>query len=404
VADKIKVLSDNARETVEGMLPAAQGLGGSYEMPVPVLEAALASADVSQLVASAMSRVEEDRLVLPEAEVLIERAITALLSGHLILHGPPGTGKTHLGRLLAEVFEVTLDETTGTPEWSTYDVIGGLRPAIGPRGSEVLQPWLGSVAAAALACCRTVQASLDTGAGPQANWILIDELSRADIDKAVGPLYTALSGHRADDRRVPLWFETSVERSAVTLPGRFRILGTMNDVDSAFVNQISQGLQRRFNFVFVGVPSEGQGAQELRQIAQQAGLRYARAYRELGGDEAEEFAESFADEARVKDALELLGTLVAFLRWDDEGPHWPVGSAQLADVLEQVAIRSNADSQTADLSTALDLAVADQLIPIASGLTEDEFEPMQKYLSSSPLVYATRSLSQLRTPQYTVKP
>lgn len=404
MAETTKVLSDDARETVEGLLPAAAAIGGSYEMSSEVAEAALVATDLSALLEAALVRVGHDRLVLPEPEVLVERALVALLGGNLILHGPPGTGKTHLARLLAAAFDVTIAETTGTPEWSTYDVIGGLRPGIGPRGSEVLQPWLGNVTAAALQCGRIVGANLDMKSGPQAHWLLIDELSRADIDKAIGPLYTALSGHRPQDRSVPLWFETARERSSITLPARFRILGTMNDVDTAFVNQLSQGLQRRFNFVFVGVPSQEQTAEELQQVAKQAAHRYANAYRDVSGNALSTFVDAFAAEERVTKALAVLQELVDYLRWHDKGPHWPVGSAQLGDVLQQLAIRVYADPAQTDLSVALDLAVADQLIPIASGLTEDEFEPMKAYLASSPFTHAPRALEQLRTPQFTLKP
>jgi len=35
----------------------------------------------------------------------------------------------------------------------------------------------------------------------QAHWLIIDEFSRAEIDKAIGGLYTVLGGGDSDDRR-----------------------------------------------------------------------------------------------------------------------------------------------------------------------------------------------------------
>ena len=44
----------------------------------------------------------------------------------------------------------------------------------------------------------------------------------------------------------------------------------MNDVDTSFVNALSQGLTRRFQFVYVGVPDEAQQANELELARRQA--------------------------------------------------------------------------------------------------------------------------------------
>ena len=64
---------------------------------------------------------------------------------------------------------------------------------------------------------------------------------------------------------LPLWFGDSEERNAVWLPKRFRIIATINTVDTNYVYTFSQGLSRRFQFVYVGVHQKGQLEEELEQ-------------------------------------------------------------------------------------------------------------------------------------------
>ena len=67
----------------------------------------------------------------------------------------------------------------------------------------------------------------------------------------------------------------------------------MNDVDTSFVYSFSQGLSRRFQFVYVGVPRPDQVKSELEASLSQAVAWYVDTYpAEAGTDRAQLLAEA----------------------------------------------------------------------------------------------------------------
>ena len=181
----------------------------------------------------------------------VEDAVVSVAIGNVIFAGPPGTGKTKLSGLLADAFNVTLRQETANPEWSVYDVIGS--QTLNSQGGT--QPKHGIVTSSILDCAATTVRHLDTGQGPQGQWLLIDELNRAEIDRAFGPLFTAMSGE--DEGTFSLDYVDGSPR--ITIPKRFRILCTMNDYDTRFVNSMSGALRRRFARVLVLPPENVDG-------------------------------------------------------------------------------------------------------------------------------------------------
>jgi MoxR-like ATPase len=184
---------------------------------------------------------------------MVQEAILTLSIGNLLIAGPPGTGKTHLAKLLAEQFNVDLLEETANPEWSVYDVIG----TKDLRSKSETTPVHGVVTDAIIKCAEQIVQHCDEGDRVhQAKWLLIDEINRCEIDRAFGSLFTALSGTEIGSYKLP-YFDG---KPYVSIPRRFRIIATMNDYDTRFVDTMSAALRRRFSGrVIVNPPPNGSG-------------------------------------------------------------------------------------------------------------------------------------------------
>ena len=186
---------------------------------------------------------------------LVRRITTALRTGkHVILIGPPGTGKSKLAKQICSFYrgsEINYVMTTATSDWSSYETIGGYRPL--QDGSLKFHPGL------FLRCFQ------DVDGRPANRWLIIDELNRADIDKAFGSLFSALTGDN-----ITLPFEVAGRparivggpRDAVEVqPGDFvihpdwRIIATINTYDKSSLYEMSYAFMRRLAFIPVDVPT-----------------------------------------------------------------------------------------------------------------------------------------------------
>ncbi len=183
---------------------------------------------------------------------VIDQLVASIDAGkHVILTGPPGTGKTTLSFLAAEVAQQAMLctgflPTTATTEWTTFETIGGFQPS-----SEGLLFRPGMFVEA-----------LESG-----RWLVIDELNRSNFDRAFGQLFTVLSGQsavlpfkragRTDPvALVPAGVDPPPETDVIRVPASWRIIATMNVFDKNLLFEMSYALMRRFAFVEVTSPAQ----------------------------------------------------------------------------------------------------------------------------------------------------
>ncbi len=161
------------------------------------------------------------------------------LKKQLILHGVPGTGKTHVARSLARL--LTDDRPGGVrlvqfhPGYSYEEFVEGIRPRSveangGTHISYPVEPGVLSEFAA------------EAEANPALPFVLlVDEINRGNLPRIFGELLFLLE-YRDQELTLPH------SKRQFRLPGNLLLVGTMNSSDRSTV-ALDQALRRRFSFV-----------------------------------------------------------------------------------------------------------------------------------------------------------
>lgn len=197
-------------------------------------------------------KIETRRLFFENNDILLSQISTSLKSGkHIILVGPPGTGKSKLAKEICESYQVEYEFITAVSDWSTFDTIGGYRPNV--DGSLYFDEGI-------------LLKVLKSKGNEKLKWLIIDEINRADIDKAFGPFFSVLTGDKVtlslktdSGKNIKIFPEEEniqeiTDDNIYVLPKDFRIIGTMNTYDKTSLYELSYAFMRRFAFIYVGIP------------------------------------------------------------------------------------------------------------------------------------------------------
>lgn len=212
-------------EQLDTVHDGERGLG---EVRRAVLESDLASTELKRLVSMRGDDTPGDILV---PDTVYRNAHVALEAGKpVVLYGPTGTGKTTFAKQLAREFCIGYTLNTATPSWTPSDIIGGISPDYSGE-SLSYRTKLGCVSEAVQRARR-----FDGEYG-----VILDEITRADISKIFGPLYTAIENHHQTI------FETD-DGETIELDPRVKIICTMNMSDRT-VNELDNAITRRFAMI-----------------------------------------------------------------------------------------------------------------------------------------------------------
>lgn len=198
--------------------------------------------------------IDLDGLYYENEQRLLEEILQALGSeNHLMLVGPPGTGKSEIAQIVTQhLMEESHEMTTATADWSTFDTIGGYRQQ--ESGALEFRPGL-------------FLDRFQTNDGKPTNeWLIVDEFNRANIDKAFGSLFSVLTGDDVvlpftdnQDRDIRVYGDSVDDDTVVgsheyVVPSSWRLVATLNTFDKSSLYDLSYALSRRFSRIHIPAP------------------------------------------------------------------------------------------------------------------------------------------------------
>lgn len=168
-----------------------------------------------------------------------DNAFGALKAGKpVVLYGPTGTGKTTFAKQLANADEKNIgyEVHTATPSWTAEDIIGRIEPQLTGKEGLSYHKRLGAVTHAV----DQARKICDEG---YSYTVILDEITRADISRIFGPLYSAIENPQQTI------FETD-DNQTIQLDENVNIICTMNISDRT-VNELDDAITRRFAMIDV---------------------------------------------------------------------------------------------------------------------------------------------------------